>query len=161
MNLLEYKFCAQNVHGQPMRFAINDSCIWYQTWMEHFSNETLAEIISEVKNRSGKKCAIIFGNCQTVRIQLYLLNHTQFTKKFFIIILPLVFNFTDKLADQILGGGGILSARRSFHHAIYSDCQQIHSQGCNEKFNFIPSREFKDRHNSEHLLRWIFSTADP
>ncbi|MBR1421064.1 MAG: hypothetical protein IJ575_08455 [Selenomonadaceae bacterium] len=103
--VLEIEFTAANSNGSPFQFKLNDSEIDYRLIRNHVSESVCIDAIEKIKRESKKKCAMIFGNCQTLSLRKILLKHFQFPKEYFFLTVPAVCQYVDKV-DLIYGGGG-------------------------------------------------------
>ena len=92
--------------GEIFRFEINDSVIDYFELRSNLSESLCIEAIERIKAYSGKKCVMFFGNCQPTRIFQMLINHTQFSREYFFVLVPQAYNFNDDNAEFIFGGQG-------------------------------------------------------
>lgn len=101
---------AKNRAGEIEEFELTDSVLDYFELLQKFPEVVCLEAIQKIKQSSNKKCALIFGNCQTDKIRRILLNHMQFRREYFFVKLPPVYMFSYELADQILGGGANFSS---------------------------------------------------
>ena len=78
------------------KIKFNDVVFDYFAYRNILPESICLKILSYIKKKSGKKIAIIFGNCQTEKLQNFLLNNYFFAKKYFAIKLPLIFTYNDK-----------------------------------------------------------------
>lgn len=79
------------------KINFNDVIFDYVACRNFFPENICLNLIEYIKKQSGKKIAIIFGNCQTGKLQKFLLNNKIFIEKYFVIQIPLVFDYlTDK-----------------------------------------------------------------
>ena len=116
-----------------MRFILNDLVVDYLHLRSNFNESTCTEIIGEVKKRSGKKCALIFGNCQTIFLQRMFLRHMNFSREYFFIQIPAIHLLTENTSRLIFGGGG----------HIFQICDLIISQQIKDsEFRVAPSSTF-------------------
>ena len=106
---MEFKFVAPALNGSQAKFILNDVNIWYLSLRSILSEEVCIEAIEHVKKRSGKKCAITFGNCQTIRLRETLLNNMQFRREYFLLVLPAVFEYSEFIAKALYGGWTVSS----------------------------------------------------
>ena len=88
-------------NGKKFDFNFSDAFIPYYKLRNSFTSELSLKIIKDVKSFLNKKCAIVFGNCQTIRIISYLTYNVGFLKKYFLITLPAVFSYNDNIIDII------------------------------------------------------------
>ena len=94
----EYVFNLVDANKRNFQAKFNDIIFDYVGYRNHLSENLCIKILNSIKEKSGKKIAIIFGNCQTEKLQNFLLNNYFFAKKYFIIKLPMVCNYgNDKL----------------------------------------------------------------
>lgn len=103
---MEYKFLVPKKDGNHTTFVLNDSHVYYPMLRSNVPESICIEAIEQVKKRSGKKCVIIFGNCQTYRLQNILQNHMQFRREYFSLMIPEVHKHKDSEASILYGGGG-------------------------------------------------------
>lgn len=103
---LEFEFTVSSSNNHSFNFELNDSIIDYKHMREHLSESMCIEVIQKIKQISNKRCALIFGNCQTDKIRRILMNHMQFRREFFFIKLPPVYMINERDATLIFGGGG-------------------------------------------------------
>ena len=101
---MEYKFLVPKKDGNHTTFVLNDSHVYYPMLRSNVPESICIEAIEQVKKRSGKKCAIIFGNCQTIRLQYIFLNHMQFRREYFLLTVPAVCSYDENLANTLYGG---------------------------------------------------------
>lgn len=106
MILLELEFKAIDSNGKEFNFKLNDSIVNYKSMREHVSESICIDAIEKLKKESKKKCAVIFGNCQTIRLVNIFMNHIQFRKEYFLLEIPAVHTYNEKTMDLIFGGGG-------------------------------------------------------
>lgn len=116
-----YKLCANDINGQWIKFQLNDSQIHFLRLRQFLSEKTAIEAVNEVKQRSRKKCAIIFGNCNVGMMQPILLRNTQFCREYFLLTLPLDYEYDNSLFDLIFNGTG----------ELFSICDLLVIQRCN------------------------------
>ena len=97
--------------GREVPFTCNDVFFDYTSYRKIFSEQDCLGLIDAIKTKSSKKVAIVYGNCQTININDFLLNHVQFTNKYFIVKIPAICNYIEEgfsfVKDEIIRGGGI------------------------------------------------------
>ena len=104
MIYLEFEISLDN--GAIARFDLNDSKINYSAIRNVLSESSCIEVIENVKKISGKKCALIFGNCQTEQLNKIFWRHIQFNREYFLLQIPAVCDYKDWIVEFIFGGGG-------------------------------------------------------
>ena len=122
---MEIPFSAKTIDGSTKDFLINDVSIDYASLRKDIEEPHLMYLIDQIKKLSGKKCAIIFGNCQMPMIAKFLVNNMEFRKKYFIIDLPAIFAYEKD--DPVFTGGGwtILTDGRYFYNSKSSRDESI------------------------------------
>ena len=103
---MELEFKSLDSNGEEFNFKLNDSSIAYKSLRENVPESVLIDAIEQIKKKSGKKCAMTFGNCQARRLFQVLKRHVQFRKEYFFLSIPEVFRYTNEMIDLIFGGGG-------------------------------------------------------
>ena len=103
--MLELKFVAPGLKGKTVKFKINDSSVRYLLLMLRCSEDVCIEALENLKRRSGKKCAVAFGNCQAATIQDLLLKHPEFMREYFILELPFEYDYHPGLDNNLFANG--------------------------------------------------------
>ena len=101
---LELEFKASDADGKQFNFKLNDSLIDYKKMREHVPESICIGAIEKIKKASGKKCALLFGNCQMGALLDILSRHVQFRKECLFLVVPSVFMYDKRLLDLIYGG---------------------------------------------------------
>ena len=73
-----------------------DTIFDYRSYRNFLSEQDCITLINMLKEKSGKKVAIIFGNCQTQKLIKMFLNHSVFSQEYFLVQLPPVFNYREQ-----------------------------------------------------------------
>ena len=108
------------------KINFNDVIFDYVACRNFFPENICLNLIEYIKKQSGKKIAIIFGNCQTGKLQKFLLNNKIFIEKYFVIQIPLVFDY---LTDKNVG---------YFQENFWSLCDLFISQRISNDNRFNP-----------------------
>ena len=123
-------------------FKLNDVVFNYEYYRKIFSEQDCLNLIDMIKSKSRKKVAIIFGNCQTMHITSFLLNHVQFTREYFIIRIPAICSYIEKdysvLKAEIEGGGGFVFVIYSLVNILVKAISLVNSFPHNVLYNFCP-----------------------
>ncbi len=145
---MELEFTATDLTGKQITGVINDLELDYFKLRSHFNEETCIELIEQLKKLSGKKCAIIFGNCQTVRLENILCNHVQMTREYFFLTLPVVYNCHESVVDTLFSDGG----------QFLKQCDLFISQRISEKNRFnvlISTKNISEKLREDTKIVWI------
>ena len=147
---MEFKFVAPDRDGKPVDFVLDDLSIDYFALRMKLSEDICIEAIEQIKKRSGKKCAILFGNCQKVTLQSILLNHLKFRSEYFFVTLPAVYTYgyNGAIADLLYGSGG----------AFLKLCDLFisqHVKGNNRFHPLIATKNIAEKFNENTKIIWI------
>ena len=134
-------------NGKILSLMLNDSTMDYTQMRENLSEKVCIDIIEDLKRRSGKRCAIFFGNCQTEILPRMFVRHLEFRKNFFILQMPAVHFFNDDLAETLYGGG-----------AIFQLCDLFISQHVHENNKYsslVATSKLKNYLRQDTKIVWI------
>ena len=152
---LELEFETRRDDDSIVRFKLRDSIINYKTIRENVSESFCAESIEKIKKESGKKIAVLLGNCNMQVMQTLLLRNTQFRREYILIKFPADYEYDTQTFDLIFKGTG----------QIFSVCDLLLIQRCNfrnAKRVFISNeniaKKFKEK-NSNLDIVWIPRTV--
>ena len=122
----EYTFTLTNEAGQSWQVQINDTLINYVSCRQALPEQTCVDLINAVKKESGKKLAIVWGNCQTAKLKNFLLNNVAFSEEYLALDIPNLSNA--ELVRQFAG---------HFKESFWSCCDLLISQRVknDNKFN--------------------------
>lgn len=122
----EYLVNLENPEGKDYQVTFNDVEFKYFHHRKSLPENTCLEIIDNIKKISGKKIAIIYGNCQTDKLQLFFLNHKIFSEQYFLITIPAVCNY---LNDETIS---------LFQENFWSLCDLLISQRVSNDNRYSP-----------------------
>ena len=122
----EYVFTINGEDGKKYPIEFNDRLFVYSAYRSVLLENVCLEIISEIKKQSGKKVAIIFGNCQMQKLQDFLLSHKFFSSEYLILQLPPVFEY------------GNAQNLKYFQENFWSLCDLLISQRISNNNRFNP-----------------------
>ncbi len=145
---MEYKFVAPTQDGQTARFILNDINIDYLALRSKLPEDLCIEAIEQVKKRSGKKCAIVFGNCQTLKLRYIFQNHMQFRREYFLLTVPAVCDYKENMVEALYGGGG----------TFLKLCDLFISQHVKEENRFgslLSTKNISEKFNENTKIVWI------
>ena len=125
--MYEYAFNFKNFQGQNVEIKFNDIFFDYKNYRRFLPEKVCLDVISRIKEQSKKQIAIIYGNCQTGKLQDFLLRNKIFAESYFVIKLPMVCQYED---DKTLG---------YFQENFWSLCDLLISQriSIDNRFNSI------------------------
>lgn len=143
---LDLFFDAVNPQGQKGFVKCNDMVFDYYSYRKEYPEYFCIELINAIKKRTGKKAAIIFGNCQTGKLRYLLLNHRIFTKEYFFIATPDVWMFKPgSMCDM-------------FQENFWSTCDLLISQRVSRNNKFgeaLATRNLPARLPEDAKIIWI------
>ena len=82
------------------KINFNDVIFDYVACRNFFPENICLNLIEYIKKQSGKKIAIIFGNCQTFRLKDFLLNNKTFSENYFIVNVLPVWKYTTEILQN-------------------------------------------------------------
>lgn len=121
----EYVFNLVDANRKTFQAKFNDIIFDYTGYRNFFPENICLEILNSLKKQSGKKIAIIFGNCQISKLQDFLMNNICFSERYFLISLPRVCNYNN---EKLLG---------YFQENFWSLCNLFISQRVSNNNRFI------------------------
>ena len=98
---MDFDFNVVTRNGQNAVVTLNDIFIDYRDFRKYCTEAICVDVIEKIKTASGKKCAVVFGNCQVGKIFNMLMNNIQFQNEYLLIILPRVFDFKPEEVAEI------------------------------------------------------------
>ena len=96
----------ENLNGEFVKFIQDDSIVNYSQLRSQFSEQNCLDLIQTIKDRTGKKCAVFFGNCNIAAVRKFAIRNTQFNREYFILELPDDFYYDLQQYEFLFGGGG-------------------------------------------------------
>ena len=91
------------VNGQSVQIPCNDTFFNYVAYRQNLPEEICLEMIHAIKKSTGKKVAIIYGNCQTAKLQNFFMNNYTFVQEYLLLQIPTVCEYlSDERANLFL-----------------------------------------------------------
>ncbi len=145
---MDFEFIAVDLNGKNFIGTINDLEVDYFKLRSYLNEEECIELIDKIKQYSGKKCVILFGNCQTIRLENILLNHIQFRREYFFLTLPVVYNCHESVVETLFSNDG----------QFLKLCDLFISQRISEKNRFnvlISTKNISEKLREDAKIIWI------
>ena len=142
----EYIFNLINADKQNLQIKFNDVIFDYVAYRRFLPENVCIEIIDKIKNQSGKKVAIIFGNCQTDKLRAFFLNNKIFSDRYFVVNIPAIYSY---LNDKIIG---------YFQENFWSLCDLFISQRVRKDNKYSPlvaTQDIPSRLPESAKIVWI------
>ena len=92
----EYTFNVTAPNGQNAQIKFNDVLFDYVACRKFLPENICLEIIDKIKEVSGKKVAIIFGNCQTQKIIEIFMHNAIFSEQYILLRLPPICHYDNE-----------------------------------------------------------------
>ena len=81
------------MNGQSIQIPCSDTIFSYVAYRQVLPEEICLGLLNEIKKQSGKKIAIIWGNCQTERLHQFFIRNATFCEKYLILRIPAVYEY--------------------------------------------------------------------
>ena len=124
----------------------NDVVFDYAACRNFLPENICLQILNHIKEKSGKKIAIIFGNCQTFRLQDFFINNKTFSENYFVVKVLPVWEYTNEILQK------------SFKENFWSLCDLFISQkikSTNDYTPLISSRRIASFLPDDAKIIWI------
>ena len=102
---MEFHFDITGINGEAIEVTMDDVHLRYCDLRKNLPESVCIEMIEQIKKSSGKKCVLLYGNCQTIFLVRMLLRHIHFSRDFFLIEVPAVHLLDETDFDLIFGEG--------------------------------------------------------
>ena len=84
------------VNNQTAQIPCNDLFFNYIAYRNFLPEEIVLEMIHAIKKSADKKVAIIYGNCQTRKLENFLMNNYTFAQKYLVVQIPMVCEYLNE-----------------------------------------------------------------
>ncbi len=98
---MEYDFNVVTRNGQNAVITLNDIFIDYREMRKYIAEPVCVDVIEKMKKVTGKKYAVIYGNCQIGKIFNMIVNNLQFRREYLLVVMPRIFDFKNSDVAEI------------------------------------------------------------